>query len=163
MPESIVEQILAGFKTDLEAIAEDGGTTYWYTPDIVTRCDVFSRDLLVSQHDTIYLIRDTGDERPTTTAEFGEDARDLDVWIQLHTQDKNRGETDPHRATTLTGTLRNRMIRDVTKKINSDHMRGGLAMQTNLTDVLRDLAAPEGWIGTELLFTVTYNHELESP
>jgi hypothetical protein len=161
MAESIVEQILAGFKTDLEAIEGDGGATYWYTADKVTRCDVFHRDLLVPQYDTIYLIRDTGDER-AATAQFGYEGRELDVPIQVHTQDR-RGETDPHRATTLAGTLRNRMIKDVVKKIESDPRRSDLAINTATGDALRDLAAPEGWIGAELLFTVNYDYKRGSP
>lgn len=162
MAESIVEQILAGFKTDLEAITEDGGTTYWYTPDIVTRCDVFSRNLLVAQYDTIYLIRDTGDDRPAS-AQFGYEGRELDVWIQLHTQDKHRGETDPHRASTLTGTVRNRMIQDVTKKIESDYRRGDLAVDASTEDTLRDLHSPDGWISAMMLFRVNYDYARESP
>ncbi len=163
MAESIVEQILAGFKTSLEAIEADDGTTYWNTFDKVSRCDVFHRDLLVPQYDIIALIRDTGDDRPNDAdSAFGEESRELDVWIQVHTQDK-RGERDAHRASTLAGTLRNRLIQDVATKIMSDLKRGGLAIHTARDAELRELAGPDGWIGAELLFTVTYYHDLGSP
>ena len=163
MAESLVERILAGFKTSLEAIEADGGTTAWNTFDKVTRCDVFSRDLLVAQYATVALIRDTGDDRPNDAeSAFGEEARDLDVWIQVHTKD-HRGERDPHRASTLAGTLRNRLIQDVVTKIESDLKRSGLAIHTGREGELRDLAAPDGWIGAELLYTVTYYHDLGSP
>ncbi len=164
MAESLVEQILAGFKTSLEAIEADGGTTYWNTFDKVSRCDVFHRDLLVPHYDTIALVRDTGDDRPNDAdSAFGEESRELDVWIQVHTQDK-RGERDAHRASTLAGTIRNRLIRDVATKIMSDLKRGGLAIHTARDAELRDLFIEQGgWIGAELLYTVTYYHDLGSP
>ena len=163
MAESLVEQILAGFKTSLEAIEADGGTTAWNTFDKVTRCDVFHRDLLVPHYDTVALIRDTGDDRPNDAdSAFGEESREHDVWIQVHTRDV-RGEKDPHRATTGAGTLRDRLIQDVATKIMSDLKRGGLALITDRDAELRDLAAPDGWIGAELLYTVTYYHDLGSP
>jgi hypothetical protein len=163
MAESLVERILAGFKTDLEAIEADGGTTYWNTFDKVARCDVFDRNLLVPQADTFALIRDTGDDRPNDAdSAFGEESRELDVWIQVHTRD-TRSEKDAHRASTLAGTLRNRLIQDVATKIMSDLKRGGLAIATDHDAELRDLAAPDGWIGAELLYTVAYYHDLGSP
>ena len=164
MAESLVERILAGFKTSLEAIEADGGTTYWNTFDKVSRCDVFHRDLLVPHYDTIALIRDTGDDRPNDAdSAFGEESRELDVWIQVHTQDK-RSERDAHRASTLAGTIRNRLIQDVATKIMSDFKRGGLALGTDRGPELRDLFIEQGgWIGAELLYTVTYYHDLGSP
>lgn len=161
MAESLVERILASVKTDLEAIEADGGTTYWNTFDKVTRCDVFHRDLLVAQYDTIALIRDTGDDRPIPDA-FGVELRELDVWIQIHTRDL-RGEKDPHRATTGSGTLRDRLIQDIATKMLADITRNSLAYTTLREAELRDLDAPAGWIGAEVLYVVRYQHDLGSP
>ena len=163
MAESIVEQILAGFKTSLEAIEADDGTTAWNTFDKVSRCDVFSRDFLVPQYETIALIRDTGDDRADFEAAFGEETRELDVWIQVHIRD-TRNEKDPHRASKLSGTLRNRLIQDVATKIMSDPRRGDLAVTTERGDELRDLYIEGGgWIGALMLFTVSYYHDRGSP
>ncbi len=64
MPESVVEQILASLKTELEAITDDDGVTYWYTPSKVVRVDYFDSELHFKSGygDYVYLIRDTGDE-----------------------------------------------------------------------------------------------------
>jgi len=161
MAESIVEQILAGFKTDIEAIEADGGTTYWNTFDAVIRCDVFQRNLL-GNLDTYALIRDTGDDRPAPESAFGEETRQLDVWIQVHMRDP-RGEKDPARASVGSGTYRNRLIEDVATKIMSDCRRSNLAIDTERMDENRDLDAPAGWIGAELLYVVSYYHNLGSP
>lgn len=163
MAESLVEQILAGFKTSLEAIEADGGTTYWNTFDKVSRCDVFDRDLLVPQYDTVALIGDTGDDRPNDAdSAFGEESRELDVWIQVHTRD-TRDEKDPHRASTLAGTIRNRLIQDVATKIMADPRRSDLALNTDRGPELRDFNSPDGWISAELLYTVTYYHDSGAP
>lgn len=161
--ESLVEQILAGFKTSLEAIEADGGATYWNTFDKVTRCDVFHRDLLVPHYDTVALIRDTGDDRPNDAdSAFGEESREHDVWILVHTKD-TRAEKKPHQASTLAGTIRNRLIQDVETKIMSDPKRSALALNTDHGDEDRDFASPDGWIGALLLYAVTYYHDLGSP
>ena len=157
MSESIVEQIQARVKTELEAITGDSGTTYWYTPDKVTRCDVFDARLLVAQYQVIYLQRDSGDDGRSDRA-FGEEGRAIDIFIQVHKQD-TRGEKDPHQAITTAGTIRNRMIKDVMKAMRTNNRHNNLAINTEIESVLRDLASPDGWISAEIMLTITYMDE----
>lgn len=163
MGESIIEQIQAKVKTELAAIVGDAGVNYWYTPDKVTRVDEWHRNHLVETYGIIYLVSDRGDVNLNLReSALGKDARDLDVPILVAYQDK-RDEKDPHRATTGSGTIRNRMLQDVTKKLNSDYKRGALAINTEIPRELRDFEEPAGWIVGELLATVTYDHEFASP
>lgn len=165
MPESIVEQIVAAIKTDLEAIVGDSGTNYWYTPDIVVRVDEYRNAHLKEIYDTIYLIRETGYERTTDiAAAFGEVGAMLEVFVMALTKDpRNADERDPFDATTLAGTYRNRMVRDVVKKLESDRTLGGLAFNVEYSGVGRDFEEPEGWIVAEIAFDVHYIHTLETP
>jgi hypothetical protein len=165
MPESIVEQILAAIKTSLEAITGDDGTTYWYTPGTVVRTDYFdSRQMFRTGFgDYLYFIRDTGDENETVDpTAFGERADDLDVFIMLAAQD-TRGDRDPFTATLLSGTIRNRMVKDVVKKLEGDLTLGGVAFNIRAGLKRRDFVEPEGWILAEVHFIVTYYHTLGSP
>lgn len=166
MSESIVEQIMASIKTDLEAITGDAGSTYWYTPGDVVRVDYFdSKTIIKPGHGTpLYLIRDTGDEDENDDfATMGGMASSFDVFIMLALADP-RGNRDPFRVGgTLSGTYRNRMLQDVQKKIETDHTRGGLAMDTSSFHKRRDFVEPAGWILAEINFTVTYKYTRGSP
>ena len=165
MSESIVEQIQASFKTELEAIAGDGGTNYWYTPGVVVRVDSFnSRQHFKDGYgDYLYLVNDSGDDRPTIQpAGFGETARVLDVFVMVAAKDL-RGDRDPFTATLKAGTIRNRMIKDVSKMLDGNYNRGSLAFDTEHSDTRRDFAEPDGWIVGELYFQVTYKHNIGEP
>lgn len=128
MAESKVEQILAAVKTDLEAITGDSGTTYWYTPGKVIRVDYTESrvQFKTGYGNPIYMVSDTGDDSPSpVAAAFGETGRSLGVFVLTAYQD-TRGDRDAYTASVLSGTIRNRMIKDVVKKIELDRMLGGL-------------------------------------
>ena len=167
MPESIVEQIQAAIKTSLEAIAGDSGVTYWYTPTKVVRTDSFdSREMFRDGYgDYQYYINDTGDEDDTTDpAGSGEAANRLDVYIMLAAKDTG-DDRDPFTATLLSGTIRNRMIKDVVKKLESDSTLGlgGKVFNSKPERMRRDFVEPEGWILAWVHNVVTYYHALGSP
>ncbi len=164
MAESLVEQIVAAIKTDIEAIAGDNGTNYWYTPDIVVRVDEYRNSHLKEAWDIIYLLRETGDERITPYAAFGEVSAIVEMFVMVMQKDtRNADERDPFDATTFSGTIRNRMIRDVVKKIEGNHTMGGLAYNVEYRGIARDFEEPEGWIIGEIAFDVTYTHNMETP
>ena len=163
MPESKVEQIIASFKTDLEAITGDDGATYWYTPGKVIRVDYLeSRVSFNAGHgNPVYMVGDTGPDRPSATAAFGETGRAIGVFVLTAIQ--HEGERDPYTATIVPGTIRNRMIKDVVKKIEINRMRGGLSLDTEYQDVKRDFKEPKGWILAEIYFEVIYQHDIGDP
>ncbi|UCD59029.1 MAG: hypothetical protein JSV16_08010, partial [Candidatus Hydrogenedentota bacterium] len=119
MADSNVKQIMAGLKTEIEAISGDNGTTYWYTPTKVVRVDSFDsrQNFRDGFGDYIYLIRDTPNEDENIgTATFSQMGHDLDIWILLMARDK-LGDSDPYTATTLKGDVREKMIQDVRKML----------------------------------------------
>lgn len=164
MAESLVERISAAIKTDLEGITGDSGTTYWYTPGKVIRVDYTESRVVfkTGYGNPVYMVSDTGDDGPGAVAEFGETGRTLGVFVLCAYQD-DRGERDPYEASTLAGTIRNRMIRDVVKKIELDSTLGGLAFDVVYRDVKRDFEEPIGWILGEVYFEVTYEHTIGAP
>lgn len=165
MAESKVEQILAAIKTQLEAISEDDGTTYWYTPGKVIRVDYTESRVQFKEGygNPIYMVSDTGDDGPhPIVAAFGETGRRLGVFVLTAYQD-SRGDRDAYTATTLSGTIRNRMVKDVVKRIELNRTLGGLVFDTEYLDVKRDFVEPEGWILGEVYFDVTYQHDIGDP
>ncbi len=165
MAESIAEQILAKIKTELEAITEDSGATYWYTPGKVVRVDYFDSKTVIREGygNPVYLIRDTGDEDENSDfATMGGMASDLGVFVMVAYQD-DRGNHDPFTAETLSGTIRNRMLRDVQKKMETDHTRGDLAINASRFSKRRDFVEPAGWILGELHFVASYTYTRGTP
>lgn len=159
MSESIVEQILAKFETDLDAIVGDNGTTYWYTPDKVVRVPKWAREWLKPEYNTIYLIRDTVDTRLLPGDEFGSESEDIYAYVMVAQQDK-RSQQDPFKASTKAGTIRERMIQDVANKMTSTPTLGGLAeFGINYVGALREIEVEGGgWIAAELAFELRYTH-----
>jgi hypothetical protein len=165
--ESKVEQIVAAIKTDLEAITGDSGVTYWYTPGKVIRVDYTeSRVSFKSGYgNPIYMVSDTGPDDPDgESAATGEIGRSFGVYVLCAYQD-DRGERDPYEATTLSGTIRNRMLKDVVKKLELDRMLSGLAFVYDVEhgEAKRDFEEPTGWILGEAFFEVTYQHDIGDP
>ncbi len=163
MPESIVEQILANVKTQLEAIVSDRGANWWYTPDAVARVDRWDTKYLdMAKGEVIYLVRNTGDERPADQDHWGSRSRELDVFVLVAKRD-DRADVNPYIAKApLSGTIRNRMIRDVEKKLYTDITRGGVALSTDVREPNRDQAAA-GWVVAEIPVTVTFVHTKAAP
>ncbi len=169
MAESIAEQILAGLKTELEAITGDDGTTYWYSPHVV-RVDYFEyrEHFKTGYGDYLYLIRNTGDESERADmATMGGMASALDVFVMLAARD-TRGDRDPFTASTNSGTIRERMIKDVRTALESDVTRGlsgsgWQVLDTSAWSIRRDFIEPEGWILAEVHFIVTYEYTRGSP
>ncbi len=166
MPESQARQIIDQIKTELEAISGDSGTTYWYTPDKVVRVDSFDmrQNFRDGYGDYIYLIRNTPDEDDNPSmAAYDEEGNDLDIWILMMARN-TLGDPDPFTATTLRGDIRERMIQDVRKALETDNTRGGLAIDTSQYHIMRDFEdEPSEWIVAEISCLVTYTHTAGDP
>jgi hypothetical protein len=165
MAESKVEQITAAVKTSLDAIVGDSGVTYWYTPGIVIRVDYTESRVAFKDGygNPVYMVSDTGPDDPANdSAGFSETGRSFGVFVLCAYQD-DRGDRDPYTAATLSGTIRNRMLKDVVKKIELDRMLGGLVYDAEHGEAKRDFEEPSGWILGEAFFEVTYQHDIGDP
>ena len=109
------------------------------------------------------MVSDTGDDSPSpVSAGFGETGRSFAVFVLTAYQDK-RGDRDAYTASVLAGTIRNRMVKDVVKKIELGRRLGGLVFDTEYLDVKRDFVEPDGWILGDVFFEVTYQHDIGDP
>jgi len=159
--ESIAEQIAANIKTELEAIV--AGTDYHYTPQIVARVEQWRLEDLDASRKHFYLLRDTGDESVFEgESEFGEVEKLLEFFILAARLDKRTTLSAFKESTPSKGTIRNRIVRDVEKKLREDMSRGGLAMTTEVTDVKREIFV-DGWVLVELAVIVQYSHAFDTP
>jgi hypothetical protein len=126
--------------------------------------DEYRNAHLKEVYDVIYLLRETGDERVNNFAAFGEVGATFEIFVMvMQKDDRNADERDPFDATRLSGTIRNRMIRDVVKKLEGNHTVGGLAYNAEYRGIGRDFQEPEGWIIGEVALEVTYTHDMETP
>jgi len=162
--ESIEEQIFANVQTTLEAIV--AGDNYWYTPAIVTRCDQFTPDLLRNEYRVIYLIRDTSElVLVPASRDFGNDARELTIFILAAYRDE-RADQNAHTMKTPTrGTIRHRLIRDITRALYQDGTRGALAIDTEVLDPTKDFQdiGSMPWILAEVPVAILYRHGYDTP
>jgi len=159
--ESIPTQIRAEIQTTLETIVADAD--YHVRASKVIRVDHFLREWLDKSFDRVYMIRDTSPEiESVDESTFTRVRRDYTVFIMLCAQAP--GDFDPFNPSgPHPGTIRDRMIRDVEKKLYVDPKRGGLAIDTNIEEPERDFQGPAGWITAELPVVVWYYHTYGDP
>lgn len=162
--ESIEEQIFANVKTTLETIV--AGDDYWYTPSIVTRTDQFLPELLDISYRLIHLVRDTSELVDVPEQRhFGADARELTVFILAAYRDDRADSSAHSMKAPIRGTIRHRMIRDITKVMYVDESRGGLAVTTDVLDPTKDFEdiGTKPWILAEVPVRIIYTHSYEAP
>lgn len=155
------ELIYASIASALGAI--EAGADYWYEP-LVVRSDTYS-NVLGTEDPITYIIRDTSElVRAPALREFGKDCAEITIFILLAFHDK-RAETNPKAMSAPTrGTIRNRMVGDVTKKLNEDMSRGGLAINQDIGDPNKDFEeGPSGWILAELPVSITIVSPYDAP
>jgi hypothetical protein len=169
MAESKAEQIAEAIKTRLEGIAEDGGVTYWFSPDLVLRAPGFTRDCLDSSRSTIYTLVPIDEQVIEQTS--GEIQRELVIAIALATKFSPASENplnppDPDR-----WKLQNRMVQDVLKRLLDDSTPpfswfGSIGVE-NLEVLLIDMTAENtyelGWAIVLLRIVVKYAHLVGEP
>ena len=161
--ESRFEQIVVDIIAALSAIT--AGADYHYQPDAVVPVEKYSKAHLDTSKGIIYFVRDSGDETALIDQdEFGREAKECEVFVLACYLDQ-RSTTNPFdQPTPLRRTIRNRMVRDIEKKLAEDYRRSDLAVNTQLTDVRRAIAdAPEAWVVAELAFRIIFVHDPDSP
>ena len=161
--ESVEESIFANVKSELEEIT--AGSTFWYTPGIVTRTDQFTRKLFETPKKIVYLVRDTSEwVISAADREFGKNAKTLTIFVLAGFHD-DRADDNAHTMSAPTkGTIRHRMMRDIEIKLDEDVTRGGNALWTETGDATKDFEeGVSGWILVELPINVTYTHDYSTP
>lgn len=170
MAESIHYQISQALVAALDAIAGDGGSTYWYTPSRVVRVSVWDRLIADASHEHILGLR-AGEETHTeestgTTATGGGMLATAEFYLlMLRREEADTG--DPFdKPTTPRELVVDRMVRDCVRALlGGDVTLGGLAI--NIADgsliVDRDIAVEGAWAVAEARFAVQYSYMSKTP
>jgi hypothetical protein len=160
--EELGEQVIADVISSLRAIV--AGTSYHYTPGAVIRVSQFDeRWLEEAGKQVVYMVRDTvGEVQVPPAAAFGNDVRDYSVFVMVAYQHPDI-EVPLNASIAAKGTIRNRMVRDVKKKLMEDQTRGGVAERTDIFEVERDFEEPEAWIIAEIPVVVRVHHPWANP
>lgn len=160
------ERIIAAIASTLEAITPGVDSEYWYTPRVI-RADQYEDKRLFRTEigGPIYIVRDTSElVQAPPLRQFGKDARVLTVFVLCAYYD-SRADRDPYSMESPTpGTIRHRMIRDVTKALNANPKLSGTAIDLDVSDPTKDFeAGMETWILAEIPIVVLYEHPYDEP
>jgi hypothetical protein len=162
--ESLHEQISAALKTRLESIEEDGGTTYWYTPDKVYRTlEFMAADLDDSLDYLLFLRPDNDNIRESTNFHIRGEAP-FTVWIAK--KDDRAGKsplTEEQDEQPIAATVIGRCVADVRAVLLTDVTltTDNVALAWNVMSGTSeaDYSQPvEGWLCATVTFTVAYDY-----
>jgi len=134
--EPIRERILDDIKDAIDAIT--AGSNYWYTPDKVLRTDPPALKILQQQRlNLVYLISEGVEtEEHASTGGFQDCLFEVFVFGSQIWNPTNHDEFDREAAgEDPKSTVRNKMVADIKRSLNVDWNRGGLALNTNITDI----------------------------
>lgn len=160
MAESIHEQISAALQTRLRTIAEDQGTTYWYTPDKVFRVLEFSGADLDDSFEHLLFIRPDEDTiREGATSRVEGDAR-FTVLIAKKDQRASKSPLDEEKDEgPIAATVIGRCIADVRAALLSEVTLGALAWNVMQGSSEAEFSDPvDGWLVAKVSFTVRYDY-----
>lgn len=164
MAESLHEQISAALATSLDAIAEDEGTTYWYTPTIVKRVTFFPEEKdLDPSYDVIYLLR-PGDEDIVEEETSGGCRGQAEFFLVVAKRYQVATENPFLEEAPTRWTVVNRLVRDAVRCLLSDVTMSGLVINvlTTSLSIDRDRYLPT-WAIAELRFVVEYPFLASAP
>lgn len=161
--ESIEERIVAAIASTLAGVV--AGSSYWYTPTVVRADQYEDKRLFRVDKTPVYVVRDTSEliQAPAQRA-FGKDARVLTVFLLLIYHDP-RGDSNPFTLSEPSpGTIRHRMIRDVTKALYANHTLGGIAIDLDISDPTKDFEEGlDQWVLAEVPIPILYEHTYDEP
>lgn len=164
MAESLHEQISAALKVRLESIEEDGGETYWYTPDRVYRTLEFMAADLDDSLDYLLFLRPDNDLIREGQTSRVEGEAPFTVWIAK--KDARAGKSplteeqdeQPIAATVIgrcVADVRAALLSDVT--LTSDNVAVAWNVMKGSSDA--DYSQPvDGWLCATVTFTVAYDY-----
>jgi hypothetical protein len=160
--ESIHEQIAAALRTSLAAITADGGTTYWYKPDVVARVTFFDEMQLDRGYQHVVLVR-PGDEMHSEY-QTGQCQANAEMFVLVARQFDGATENPYRESEPTRWQIANRCVRDVLRALWSDVTLGGLAQNIVADSLVVDRARyVAGWCLAELRFEVTYVYSKATP
>lgn len=164
MAESLHEQISAALKTRLESIHEDGGATYWYTPDKVYRVlEFMAADLDDSLDHLLFIRPDTDTIREGATTRIEGEA-EFTVWIcRKDPRGSMSPVTEAQDAQPIAATVIGRCVADVRAALLSDVTltTNNVALAWNVmkgSSAADFSVAVEGWLCATVTFTVAYDY-----
>lgn len=163
MAESIHYQVLEAIQSRLAAIAGDGGSTYWYTPDKTVRCTVYDRLLAdPSAGDQIYAVRAGEERHQEETAQSVAAEAEVFVLMLRRTAEVDESPFGPDGG--LKAREQDRMAQDILRKLWSDPTLGGLVNNVAGDRLYLDRDVDiEGWACVEARFTVFYSYDKGTP
>lgn len=159
MAESAHEQISEALKARLLTIIEDGGTTYWYTPDAVVRCLEFMGSYVDVSKEHMLFLKPENDQvsegatgRVNGLAPFSLLIVRKDERASRHPLDS---VSDPIAATVI-----GRCVADVRAALLSEVTLGGLAWNIADGAIEADYSFQVGgaWVSALVTFTVKYDY-----
>ena len=170
MAESKHELIAECIRELLASIEEDGGETFWYTPDAVVRVTFFEDAWLDSSIGGGYLIFIRPGEERHAEESSGEVRGDMEVMI-LIARKNTRASENPFTEPTPTRWLEiNRCVRDILKKLwgwtdpgvtcFADTGLENISGEPMLVDRTQETG---GWIFSTITIFPTYVYPRETP
>jgi hypothetical protein len=161
--ESKHEQIEESIIVRLASIVSDGGVNWWFTPDRVIRYPAWTEACLDPSLTTVYVL--SPEEEVDTEAGTGLTVK-AQARLDLLLCTQYAGAENPFQVEPPSrGTLQNRMVRDVKKKLREDISLGGLTR--NLDFVGTDRSAESTWEPKWAVVLVrllaTYSYQAPTP
>ncbi len=159
MAESVHDQIADRIVTVLSAITGDAGTTYWETPNVVTRVPVFPRESDLDSSQALHYLLRPGYE------ELREGLGYFEGYADFFLVGARRYATGG----TSRWTYMDRMVRDAVKALAADINLGmGSDVVTNVfgegtVRVNRETEQSESWVFVELFWTTAYRFQAGTP
>lgn len=161
MAEPVHEQISAAIRTRLLTIVEDGGTTYWYTPDAVVRCLEWLPSYDVSMKHMIFIKPEPDEVRELATGKQLEGEAPFSVLIVRNDERASKWPWDEEKSEDpISATVINRCVADVRAALFSEVTLGGLAWNLAVGPITADYSYQIGgaWLSAVLQFTVRYSY-----
>jgi hypothetical protein len=158
--EPVHEQISAALRTRLLAIVEDGGATYWYTPDAVVRCLEWLSSYDVSKEHMLFIKPEPDTVSEATTGTF-QGSAPFSVLIVRKDERASRHPFDEERSEEpIAATVISRAVADVRAALLSEVTLGGLAWNVADGAIEADYSFQIGgaWLAALLTFTVKYDY-----
>jgi len=158
--ESIHEQISAALQTRLRTIAEDQGTTYWYTPDKVLRVIEFSgADLDDSYEHLLFLRADPYKISEGATSRVDGEAPFTVLIAKRDARTSQKPQDEENDEQPIGPTVVSRIVEDVHVALLSEVTLGALAW--NVMHGSFDVDPSyfvDGWLCATVTFTVRYDY-----